>query len=173
MTNKIKKIDHWWPYLLKNMSMIFNFEFGWFMLQVHVWPCCATSARDADPNQNRTRLGSWTLNCLNNFVSNVHSVRSRCNISLFCTSDDITIFWMFPRTITKLWIRSTTKFNKYPAMRCHWRASRFPCALLRSRHCWKVQVPLRRLSSFVAPSAEGAVMKYPSIAELIPTSRSW
>ena len=37
----------------------------------------------------------------------------------------------------------------------------------------KVQVPLRRLSSSVAPSAEGAVMKYPSIAELIPTSRSW
>ena len=37
----------------------------------------------------------------------------------------------------------------------------------------KVQVPLRRLSSSVAPSVEGAVMKYPSIAELIPTSRSW
>ena len=37
----------------------------------------------------------------------------------------------------------------------------------------KVQVPLRRLSSSVAYSAEGAVMKYPSIAELIPTSRSW
>ena len=110
-------------------------------LQVHIWPCCATSARDADTNQNRTWLSSWTLNCLNNFVSDVHSVRSRCNISLFRTSDDITIFWMFSWTITKLWIRSTTKFDKYPAMRCHWRASRFPCALLRSRHCWRCRFP--------------------------------
>ena len=169
MTNKIEKIDHWRPYLLKNMSMIFNFEFGWFMLQVHIWPCCATSAWNANPNQDRTRLNGRTLNRTTNFISNVHSIRSRCNISFFRTSDDITIFWMLSWSITNLWIRSATKFNEYPAMRCHWRASRFPCAVLRSRHCWRYRFPC----AFVAPSAEEAVMKYPSIAKLIPTSRSW
>ena len=130
MTNKIEETNHWWPNVFKNMSMIFNFEFGWFLLQVRIWACSATSAWNANPDQDRTRLNSWTFNGLNHFVSNVHSIRPRCNISFFSTSDDITILGIFSWPITKLWIRSATKFNEYPAVGCHWRASRFPCASL-------------------------------------------
>ena len=141
MSYKVEKIDHWWPNLLKNMSMVFNFQFGWFMLQVHIWPCCATSAWNTDPNQNWTMLNCWTAYGVRNFVSNVHSVWSGCNVFVFRTSDDIAIFRKLSCAITKLGIRSTTKFNEYPAVWCHWRACRFPCALLRTRRYWRYRFP--------------------------------
>ena len=91
VSNQVHEIDHGRPDLFKNMSMIFNFQFCRFMLQIDIRPSSSTSARDTYPNKNGTWRLVTTCNCRFNLVSYVHSVCTDCHISVFSTSNDMTI----------------------------------------------------------------------------------
>ena len=91
VSNQVHEIDHGRPDLFKNMSMIFNFQFCRFMLQIDIRPSSSTSARDTYPNKNGTWRLVTTCNCRFKLVSNVHSVCTDCHISVFSTSNDMTI----------------------------------------------------------------------------------